>query len=162
MNEVWRIIPEFPNYSVSDLGRVRNDEMGYIMTQLRNQHGVVHVGLTRNLVQYRRSVALIVASAFVPKLNEHFDTPIHLDGDRFNSEVENLMWRPKWFAARYHQQFKNGERGFKVPVLDTKTGERFKTSWEAALKYGLIDREILVATTNRTYVWPTYQVFRVI
>lgn len=162
MDEVWRTIPEFPSYSVSTRGRVQNDETERIMAQLLNTTGVVQVGLTRGLVQYRRSVPLLVASAFIPKKNLEFTTPINLSGDRFDNEVSNLMWRPKWFAVKYHAQFRNGERGFNVPVYETTTGEEFETSWEAAIKYGLIDREILIATTNRTYVWPSYQIFRVI
>lgn len=162
MDEVWRTIPEFSSYSVSDYGRVRNNETGRIMAQLINTTGVSQVGLTKNLVQYRRSVPLLVATAFIPKKRPEFNTPINLNGDRFDNEVANLMWRPKWFAAKYHAQFWNGERGFNVPIYETISGERFETSWEAAIKYGLIDREILVATTNRTYVWPSYQVFRVI
>lgn len=162
MDEVWRRIPEFPSYSVSDFGRVQNDETSRIMTQLRNQTGVINVGLTRNLVQYKRSVALLVSSAFIPRKSEEFTTPINLDGDRHNNQVPNLMWRPRWFAVRYFQQFFNGQRGFNVPIVELTTGEEFNTSWDAAIKYGLIDREIFVATTNRTYVWPSYQIFRVI
>jgi NUMOD4 motif. len=160
--EEWKEIESFPVYSVSTHGRVRNDETGYFMALLRNQKGIINVGLTQNLVQYKRSVAVLVAHAFLPRPKQHtFDTPIHLDGDRGNNHVENLMWRPRWFAVKYHQQFLTEKRGFLVPVVDD-SGEMFETSWEAATKYGLIDREILTATLNRTYVWPTYQKFRVI
>lgn len=162
--EVWRQIPEFPNYSVGDEGHVRNDATGRFLAKLVNQYGVVNVGLCRNGNQYKRSLPLLVAKAFIPKLAQHseFDTPINLDGDRLNNRVTNLMWRPYWFAVKYAQQFHNGERGFDVPIEDVMTGEQFKTSWEAAIKYGLLDREILIATLNRTYVWPTYQKFRVL
>lgn len=134
------------------------------MTQLRNQHGVTHVGLTKNRVQYRRSVTLLVATAFLAEFyKETFDAPINLDGDRSNNRVENLVWRPRWFAVKYHQQFKdNTRRGFLTPIRETKTGEEFESSWEAAIKYGLLDREILLATINNTYVWPTYQRFQTI
>lgn len=165
LDEVWREICSFPGYSVSDLGRVRNNETGRIMALLKNQNGIVNVGLTKDLVQYKRSVAILVATSFVPKLPQHrdaFDTPINLDGDRANNQASNLMWRPRWFAVRYFNQFQTNQRGFTVPVEEITTGEQFETSWEAAIKYGLLDREIFVATLNRTYVWPTYQKFRVI
>lgn len=161
--EEWRSIYEFPGYSVSSHGRVRNDDNERIMTLLRNQQGIINVGLSKNKKQYKRSVTLLVANAFLdPPVPASFDTPINLDGDRSNNYVSNLMWRPRWFAAKYHAQFHNGQRGYKVPIEDVATGQRFPTSWEAAIEFGLIDREIFTATENRTYVWPTYQIFRVV
>lgn len=159
----WREIDEFPDYSVSNEGQVSNNRTGRILALTRNQHGIVQVGLTKDLLQYKRSVTLLVARAFLdPPAILTFTTPINLDGDRTNNHIENLMWRPKWFAIRYHKQFNNERRGFREPIMETHTGEKFKNSWQAATKYGLLDREILIATLNRTYVWPTYQQFRVI
>lgn len=159
--EEWRIIESFPEYSVSNIGRVRNEETGRLLVLTRNQQGIVYVGLSRSSVQHQRSVARLVAKAFIPSPSLAFDTPINLDGDRANNNVLNIMWRPRWFAVKYFQQFVNGQRGFDVPIVEVKTGELFPTSWEAAIEYGLIDREIFVATLNKTYVWPTYQVFEV-
>ena len=53
-------------------------------------------------------------------------------------------------------------QGFSVPIVETHTGEEFPTSWDAAIKYGLIDRDILLAIQNKTFVWPTYQFFKTI
>lgn len=160
--EVWREIRSFPGYLVGDEGHVKNEETGRYMTQLRNQHGVVHVGLTRDRVQYRRSVAVLVANAFVDRLpgREHFDTPINLDGDRSNNRVPNIMWRPRWFAVKYFNQFDNPYKGFTGPIEDTLTGEKFDSSWEAATKYGLLEKDIYLSILNRTYVVPTFQTFR--
>lgn len=159
----WKAIPEFPGYSVSDQGCVRNDDTGRILVATPNQHGVMQVGLMRHRKQYKRGVALLVAKAFLPPpVPEVFNTPINLDGDRSNNDINNLMWRPRWFAVQYHKQFTNGKRGFTKPIMEVNTRERFPTSWQAAVKYGLLDREIMIATLNRTYVWPTYQEFRLI
>lgn len=163
-DEVWRKITSFEEYSVSDLGRVRNDHTDRILRQNVNQYGVPNVGLILDHVQYKRAVGLLVAKEFVPRLphqREAFNTPINLNGDRCDNSVRNLMWRPRWFARDYFQQFEDGPRGFRVPVQDVASKEVFPTSWEAAVRYGLLDHEIYLATLNRTYVWPTYQTFRV-
>jgi len=161
--EMWAPIKEFFGYSVSDVGRVRNDDTDRMLALCVNQTGVVHVGLTRGKKQYKRSVALLVARAFLPFPKEsRFDTPIHLDGDQRNNQVENLMWRPRWYAIRYQHQFTMAPQGFSVPIVETHTGEEFPTSWDAAIKYGLIDRDILLAIQNKTFVWPTYQFFKTI
>lgn len=129
---------------------------------LRNQRGVIYVGLMKHGNQYKKAVAHLVAQTFLlDPYNEAFDTVINLDGDRSNNCVENLQWRPMWFTRKYFRQFEpDAPRGFDSPIEDILSGETFDTSWQAAIKYGLLDREILLATLNRTYVWPTFQRFR--
>jgi hypothetical protein len=157
----WQQIRSFPNYSVSDTGLVRNDDTGRIMTMLLNQHGVVNVGLTKNKVQYKRGVALLVAEAFlVPPRHSTFDTPINLNGIRTDNHIDNLVWRPRWFASRYFRQIKIGEIHPPMAVEEINTHEQFETSWEAALTYGLIEQDIRLSVANQLEVWPTYQRFR--
>jgi hypothetical protein len=159
----WEVIDAFPDYSVSSSGQIRNDETGRILVLTRNQRGIIIVGLMRNGIQHKRAVALLVANAFLPPPTPStFDTPIHLDGDLSNNNIENLMWRPRWFAIRYHKQFHTPRTGRSNPVQETQTGQFFNDSWEAATRYGLLDKEILMAITNRTYVWPTYQLFKAV
>lgn len=162
-DEIWVRIAEFPGYSVSDAGRVRSDKSGKILTPLTNQSGIVSVGLFRDSVQYKRSVSLLVGSAFIPKTamqRETFHSLINLDGDKSNNNVPNLMWRPKWFAVKYFRQFHEPPQGIDAPIMDTVSGEIFQTSWIAALTFGLLDKEILRSIAIRTYVWPTFQTFR--
>lgn len=164
LKEEWRPVIGFPDYEVSNLGRVFNKVTERYMVPQKNQQGILNVGISRDKVQHKRSLARLVANAFLQPLETPttFDTPIHLDGDLTNCRVDNLMWRPRWFAVKYHKQFRNNQRGFLVPIEEIHTGEQFETSWDAATKYGLIDKEIRVAAINRTYVWPTYQAFRVL
>lgn len=133
------------------------------MACLVNQHGVANVGLTRGKIQYKRAIAPLVAEAFLPKPNsENFDTPIHLDGDKTNNHIDNLELRPRWFAVKYYRQFREPRRGVETPVAEVSTGEVFQDSWAAAVKYGLLDREILISILSRTYVWPTFQIFKIL
>lgn len=167
MLETWKALIEYPGYAVSNYGHIMNTHTDLVKNPSTNQQGILMVNFSINQKQLVRSVALIVANHFLePPKEEHFDTPIHLDGDRTNCHVYNLAWRPRWFAVKYHQQFNEYERenrhGFKTPVEITKTGEIFPNSWQAAVKYGLLDFEIFMATLNRTYVFPTGQVFRVL
>lgn len=157
----WREIRSFPGYSVSESGAVRNDATGFMMTLLRNQAGVINVGLTKNQIQYKRTVSHLVAQAFlVPPRTPAFDSVINLDGDRTNNHVENILWRPRWFATKYFRQFKEIPPGGPMAVEETISCEKFPTSWLAAITYGLLDRDIRISTINETEVWPTYQIFR--
>lgn len=159
----WREIVGFPGYSVSDSGLVRNDVTDRVLIQTPNTRGIPIVGLMDRGVQYKRSVAVLVASAFVTAARSvEFDTPMHLDGDRFNNHADNLVWRPRWFAVKYAQQFQIGPQGYGRKIEDIKTGEIFETSWHAAVKYGLLEREIVFSIMRQTYVIPTYQTFRLV
>jgi NUMOD4 motif len=162
--ELWVRIADFPRYSVSSLGRVRRDANDRLIQPQINQFDVPYVGLMREGWQYNRSLPLIVATAFVPKpeLYDTFDTPISLDGDRTNCRADNLMWRPRWFAIQYHQQFKfPPTRPLEAPLRDLGTDEVYQGSFDAAVRHGLLERDLVESIEKRTYVWPTYQMFDV-
>lgn len=157
-------IPEFPDYWISDDGRVINHVTGRALALTRNNRGLLQVGMQKDGMQCKRSVALLVADAFLFRSASlpAFDTPIHLNGDRLDCRVENLMWRPRWFAIRYHQQFSKREQGYQVPVRNTKTGEVYENSWHAATTLGLLESDLVLSIHNHTYVWPLYQIFELI
>lgn len=163
MREEWRSIPSFPGYSVSDAGSVRNDETNRLMTKCVNQHGIVNVGLTKNKTQYKRALAILVAEAFLIRPGFGFDTPINLDGDRFNNRADNLLWRPRWFATKYFKQFQNSMRPcFNRKVEDVETGEIFSDSWEAATTLGALDRDIAMSILNGSRVRIILHHFRLV
>lgn len=163
MDEEWDSIPEFPGYAISSYGRLVDERSGRNMVAGKNQQGLPSFGFNKEGIQYRRSVAVLVANTFVPKPDDDmFNTPINLDGDRTNNRADNLMWRPRWFAIAYHKQFNHPHQGFIVPIRDVDTGEEFPTSWEAAIKFGLLDVKILVSVVNETSLFPTRQRFEVI
>ena len=161
MVENWRQIEFSPEYDVSDHGRVRSNKTGRILALSDNQSGLVHVGLMHDGKQYHRSVPLMVAKAFLPRHDYlAFDTPINLDGDRFNNHIDNLVWRPRWFAKKYNQQFRQPYRHpIHTRLIDMTTGDISENSVECAKRYGLLEEDLVLSVLNRTYVWPTYQQF---
>lgn len=160
--EQWRIILDFPRYEVSTYGRVRNRDTGRIMRMNQNQSGLLYVGLVEQGVQHILSVPRLVAHAFVMREYGPFDTPINLDGDRLNNHVDNLMWRPLWFARRYNRQFVNR---YKYPILrpieDLQTGDVFEDTLHVAITYGLLEEDVVTAIKHKTNVWPTDRYFGV-
>ena len=157
----WRPIRSFYGYSVSNTGFVRNDDTDRLMTMRVNQAGLVHVGLTKNKKQHRRSVPLLVATAFITtRPDESFDSPINLDGDRYNNEVTNLMWRPRWFASKYFKQFEEEQIRSQCPIEDLTTSICFENSWVAALDLGLLHQEVLLSVHTQCFVWPIRHRFR--
>ena len=168
MDQEWRLIEDFPEYSVSDHGFVRNDRFDRLVARRVNNRGIAYVGLYRESNQTTVSVACLVANAFLPTpINKHFDTPINLDGDRINNRVSNLMWRPRWFAVKYHRQFFGSWNKTEDPVQEVETEEIFERSLAAAVRFGLLAFEVGVHAWNYSFhgntwdrVWPTGQQFR--
>lgn len=161
--DIWKPVPGFRGYSVSNYGLVRNDDSGRVLTVRRNGHGTCYVGMQRGRRQVNRSLAPLVAAAHVPKISRpDFTSLIHVDGYSENNRADNLMWRPHWFVVKYLNQMVAGARGSDIPVKEIKTNENYPTTWDASLAYGLLELDLIASIINRTFVWPTFQEFRYI
>lgn len=165
--EKWRQIRDFPRYSVSDQGRIRNDDTDRIMALVQNGSGVVMAFLVREGRQYARGVAKLVATHFLPDGNHLATTPVHRDGDRTNNFVENFVLRPRWYAYKYQQQFERDRRPFvDHSIIETETGQVFANSWEAAVHFGVLETEVAHSyhayegRGERVRALPTYYYFR--
>lgn len=144
----WADIESFPGYLVSDLGHVLNEDTGHVLTQFVNPSGVAYVTFKSEGRNYSRAIGPLVARAYLPPPpNEWFDTPIHLDGDRTHNAHWNLVWRPRWFALKYVQQFEGPyvEEDVRIRILET--GEEL-TCWQAVTRFGLLYSHVLVAAAS--------------
>jgi len=151
----WTQIQSFPKYSVHPSGRVRHERTGRLVTPQQNQNGVAYVSLVRESShQFKRGLALLVAREFILPPRERFDTPINLDGDRFNCDISNLVWRPRWFAQQYHRQFVHRWAPIDRKVIDLDTGRTFRDGMDACMAHGLLEKDILLSAMNHTVVFP--------
>lgn len=159
--ERWSSIEEFSTYSVSDLGRVRNDSTKRIMTNTELPSGHQYAALSiGGGFQKRRAVSKLVANAFVHNPEpDTYNTPIHLDGRLQNSMAVNLLWRPRWFANSYTRQFRVDYDKF-PPIEDLRTGEIYIDVWDLIMRRGLLLREIVQSIQYNTHVFPTKDRFR--
>ena len=78
------------NYSVSDIGQVKNDITNKLLKQ-SIQQGYCHVGLIINGKIKRCRVHRLVAEAFI---DNPYNKPYvnHIDGIRNNNQINNLEW----------------------------------------------------------------------
>ena len=171
-NELFKIIKEFPNYEVSTWGRVfkrgKNEELvqsptlrgdltvGLMREEFADHHGgELTVSLKKNLVQYRRSVKVLVAKAFVSGESEFYNTPIQLDGNRDNNHVSNIQWRSRGFAWEYARQFTDIRAWFyDGPILDITNNIQYENIFEAAIAHGSLCKDIRAAIPSGTSVYP--------
>ena len=88
--EEWRIIEDYPNYSVSSFGNVKNNKTG-LMMKLNNKLGYINVGLTKNKKKKTLQVHRLVALTFIEN-PENKPQVNHKDKDATNNNITNLEW----------------------------------------------------------------------
>jgi hypothetical protein len=90
-DEIWKNIIDYENYSVSNLGNVRNDLTGKILKAGINRDGYLRGGIFKNGIrkdfQYHRLVAL----AFIENSDNKKQVD-HIDCNKLNNNVSNLRW----------------------------------------------------------------------
>jgi DNA-binding XRE family transcriptional regulator len=93
-NEVWKPIGGAPGYSVSNLGRVRNDKTGRFLTPQRSgptRHDKVGLSLRGRVTEH--TIPRLVADAFLDPAPHPSNRLVHIDGNKRNNAATNLMWR---------------------------------------------------------------------
>lgn len=164
--EAWRPIPDFPDYKISSLGRVMNLRTERIMRVSRTNYGHLKITLAAEWPRERftRSVAQLVAEAFVEPPTSLCDTVVVLDGDLTHVAASNLAWRPGGFAWHYARQLNVRQpRQFEIlPVVNTRTGVVYESMVQAGMAEGLLFVDIWRSSYRGDPVFPSDAVFRVV
>lgn len=90
MKEEFRIVPYAPNYSVSNLGNVKNIKRDTLLKP-RLLRDYKRVSLSINGKPYDKRIHRLVAEAFIPNPDNKPQIN-HIDGDRGNNHYTNLEW----------------------------------------------------------------------
>jgi len=163
IEEVWVEIKGSEGYSISNLGEVKNNSTGGLIKPQISPQGVMYVPLYVNGEKVTRAVKPLVAKNFVPGQTKIFDTAINLDGDKRNNRMDNLAWRPRWFAVKYSRQFltefEYADRG---PLQEKKSEEIFDNIYQAGVINGILFRDVFTSCRVGTPVFPTTQIFTIL
>lgn len=110
IKEIWKEIPEYYDYLISNFGRVkskerlirythsvtgnehfRKTEEKFLVVYMNNRTGYKFVQLKSDKKSKNFSIHRLVAMAFIENSNNH---PVvnHIDGNKHNNTVENLEW----------------------------------------------------------------------
>lgn len=136
MEEIWKDIPGYEGYQVSDFGRVRTHNK----TTFTEKHGVriwknrilkyksqnirtgYRVDLWKNGKPHTMLVARLVAFTFYNQdINNHKLTVNHMDGNRLNNKLSNLELIT--LKENIQHAFRTGlQHQIKVKITDKITG----------------------------------------
>ena len=118
--EEWRLIPDYPNYMISNLGRVKSLNYNHtgkpgLLCKGLNYENRKHVQLWKNGVKTQISIHVLVAKAFVYNDDPVNKTQVHhINGDIFDNRAENLIW----ITFQEHQDLHNKEQSKRVCCYD--------------------------------------------
>lgn len=91
-NERWLPIGDYPNYIVSNMGRIARVRELWKKGSNRGKHDYLYFRMS---IKYTRQpqlrVSRVVATAFLKKKHKT-DVVNHKDGNPLNNKVENLEW----------------------------------------------------------------------
>ena len=91
MNEIWKDCPHYPNYLISNRGRVFDLTTHRIVKIWQNNEGYQLVSL-RNNTNRNEKIHRLVALAFIPNPQGYCKVE-HKNGIKNDNRVSNLEWR---------------------------------------------------------------------
>ena len=167
MTERWKRIETFPKYSVSDLGRVRNDKTGKILKPFKigtdkNQYFAVDFYPKKSIRVHR-----LVAHAFIPNPDNKPEVN-HIDGNHFNNAVTNLEWVTgsenciHAYRTLKRERFYGKDNPTSKKVIRVEDGCVFNSLREAAAASGLKSHTLITKAlkneqrTSGGYHWKLF------
>ena len=116
---VWKIIPEFPEYEVSDRGEVRRKvasrgtRPGKLLRPYDNGNGYLKVQLVNKGIKKRATVHRLILQTFRGPPPRGKTDCAHLNGLRSDNRLSNLEWKSRaenMLDAKVHGTAAIGER----------------------------------------------------
>jgi hypothetical protein len=129
--EIWRkldFLENGENYSISNLGEVKNDVTGRIMKHAIHKTGYHHIGLCKNGKYKWYLIHRMIALAF-SKNPMNLQTVDHIDRNKDNNRLENLRW-----ASKSEQQTNRSKRKNKSSQYIGVCWHKSRAKWCARIK----------------------------
>lgn len=91
MEEIWKVVPNYPNYMVSNHGRVKTVETNRVLRGSADVHRYKMIALKNNTGTTTFSVHRLVAEAFIdnPENKQYVN---HKNRNKMDNHVNNLEW----------------------------------------------------------------------
>jgi len=118
--ELWKIINEFPDYAVSNMGRIkriknrRTSKVGKILKLQNNSCGYKQINLYLNGKMHTKYIHLLVLKTF-DGVDSYKPFCNHDDGDKTNNKLDNLEWVTQSENEKHAYKI-----GLKKPVINSK------------------------------------------
>lgn len=156
-DEVWKDIKDFPDYQISNYGRVksfkRNSE-GLIMKEQYYKYGYAYVSLSTKIngatKKVKKKIHRLVLENFQPIEDMDNLQVNHKDENKTNNHIDNLEWVTAKENMNYGTRQDRAINKTSKKVLCIETGIIYKSLAEAARQTG-IDQGNLSRCCNGIY-----------
>ena len=152
--EIWKDIKDFPNYQVSNYGRVRSVDhyqervskygkryynlyKGKILA-IKDIRGYKNVGLTLKGKVWTKQIHRLVMTTFKPIPNMEDFQVNHIDGDKSNNKIDNLEWVTP--LENIHHAYDTGLNKKREQRGEENTQSKLTDEQVKQIKYELLER----------------------
>jgi hypothetical protein len=124
--EIWKAIEEFPDYSVSNYGRIKSFKQdkinGKIMKQYKDEDNYFKINLFKNGNSQTKQVHRLVYETFEEKLKKGFDVH-HINENKEDNFFENLELKPHHKHMKDHHIGKIHSNESKIKMSRKQNGK---------------------------------------
>lgn len=138
LKEEWRDIEDYPNYQVSNLGRVKslgNDKnrKEKILKGGKNIWGYLYVSLWKEGKGKNYTIHKLVAQSFLDNPNNLLEIN-HIDEDKTNNCVENLEYCDRSYNNNFGTRNKRASASCRKPILQFSKEGEFIKKWNSIVE----------------------------
>ena len=133
MKEIWKSIPNFPGYQVSNLGRVWSEKTKRVRKAHTQQKGYWHIVLSYKNKTKTIRLNRLVLEVFVGPAPTEKHHAAHKDGDKNNNTVFNLYWATPQENVNDRKRHGTYYSGCDHPMAKLTRGDLVYAKWRRKL-----------------------------
>lgn len=139
--EIWKNIKS-SHYSVSNLGRVKNDKTNYILKGRKSKNGYLQVSISINgAKQSNKYIHRLVCEYFLPN-PENKRCINHKDYNKENNKVDNLEWVTDSENQTYNHKFRKQKTSDKRVAKFDKNGNLISKIYDSCAQAAREEHEL--------------------
>ena len=153
--EIWKDIDGYPDYMVSNMGRVKSLERNVvkgkgglykieekILKSIKKRDGYLQINLSKDGKQKTHLIHRLVAQAFLLNPNNLVEIK-HIDEDKTNNRADNL----EWCSREYNCNYGTRNKRISIPILQLLLDGKLIRKWNSARE---VERELNIAHNQIT------------
>ena len=134
--EIWKDINGYPNYQISNLGRVWSKKRQIYLKQYKTNNGYSQVTLYAiNGKCKKELIHRLVALTFIENPN-NYPCVNHKDENKDNNSASNLEWCDRSYNINYGDRNNKASKAISKKVRCLETGAIYNSGKEAAKALG--------------------------